>query len=214
MSAIVCSAAEMIVESGALQTTMPRRVAASMSTLSIPTPARPTTFNRSARSMRSASIRVADRITTASKPAMIDARSDSPSSTTSNRRRRSSTPGSAMGSRTRTRCRAASATGRPAVRLESAGDRDSALDLGTALGEKLLDRGESGRDVEDVVVADVADAEDPGSELAVAARDGDPEAVAQREHEVARVQPVRYAYRRANAASRPSSSRMPSAVSS
>ena len=42
----MCSAAETTVDSGALATTMPRRVAASTSTLSIPTPARPITFSR------------------------------------------------------------------------------------------------------------------------------------------------------------------------
>ena len=50
----MCSAAEMTVDSGALATTIPRRVAASTSTLSTPTPARPITFSRSARSIRSA----------------------------------------------------------------------------------------------------------------------------------------------------------------
>ena len=44
----MCSAAETTVESGAFATTMPRRVAAPTSTLSIPTPARPITFSRSA----------------------------------------------------------------------------------------------------------------------------------------------------------------------
>ena len=42
----MCSAAEMTVDSGAFATTMPRRVAASTSTLSTPTPARPITFSR------------------------------------------------------------------------------------------------------------------------------------------------------------------------
>ena len=47
----MCSAAEMTVDSGAFATTIPRRVAASTSTLSTPTPARPITFSRSARSI-------------------------------------------------------------------------------------------------------------------------------------------------------------------
>src|SRR6266446_3776439 len=46
---IVCSAAEMTVDSGAFATTIPRRVAASTSTLSMPTPARPMTLRLSAR---------------------------------------------------------------------------------------------------------------------------------------------------------------------
>ena len=48
---IVCSAAETTVESGAFATTIPRWVAASTSTLSTPTPARPITFSRSARAI-------------------------------------------------------------------------------------------------------------------------------------------------------------------
>ena len=60
------SAAEMTVDSGALATTIPRRVAASTSTLSTPTPARPITFSRSARSMRSEVSFVADRMMIAS----------------------------------------------------------------------------------------------------------------------------------------------------
>ena len=63
---IACSAAETTVDSGAFATTMPRRVAASTSTLSTPTPARPITFRRSARWIRSASSFVPDRITIAS----------------------------------------------------------------------------------------------------------------------------------------------------
>ena len=45
-SPIVCSAAETTFDSGAFATTIPRRVAASTSTLSTPTPARPITFSR------------------------------------------------------------------------------------------------------------------------------------------------------------------------
>ena len=41
ISAIVCSAADSELDSGALQTTIPRRVAAATSTLSTPVPARP-----------------------------------------------------------------------------------------------------------------------------------------------------------------------------
>ena len=59
----MCSAAEMTVDSGAFATTMPRRVAASTSTLSTPTPARPITLSRSARSIRSRVSFVAERTT-------------------------------------------------------------------------------------------------------------------------------------------------------
>ena len=62
----MCSAAEMTVDSGAFATTIPRRVAASTSTLSTPTPARPITFSRSALSRTAASIFVAERMTIAS----------------------------------------------------------------------------------------------------------------------------------------------------
>ena len=51
MSAMAYSAADMMLELGALQTTMPRSVAASRSMLSMLTPARPITFNLSAASM-------------------------------------------------------------------------------------------------------------------------------------------------------------------
>ena len=64
--AIVCSAAATMFDSGALATMMPRLVAAGTSTLSTPIPARPITFRRPARSIRSASTFVADRITIAS----------------------------------------------------------------------------------------------------------------------------------------------------
>ena len=63
---IVCSAADTIVDSGAFATTIPRRVAASTSTLSTPTPARPMTFSRVPRSMTSRVSFVADRMTMAS----------------------------------------------------------------------------------------------------------------------------------------------------
>ncbi len=62
----MCSAAEMTVDSGAFATTIPRRVAASTSTLSTPTPARPITFSRSAFSINAASSCVAERMTIAS----------------------------------------------------------------------------------------------------------------------------------------------------
>ena len=62
----MCSAAEMTVDSGAFATTIPRRVAASTSTLSMPTPARPITFRLSARAIRSAVTFVAERTMIAS----------------------------------------------------------------------------------------------------------------------------------------------------
>jgi hypothetical protein len=81
---------------------MPRRVAAGTSTLSTPTPARPITRSRSARSIRSAVSFVADLITIPSYSPMSSARSPLVATSTSNLERSSSTPASAIGSRMRT----------------------------------------------------------------------------------------------------------------
>ena len=62
-SAMVCSAAATMFDSGAFATMMPRLVAAGTSTLSTPIPARPITLRRYAASMRSAVSLVAERIT-------------------------------------------------------------------------------------------------------------------------------------------------------
>ena len=62
----MCSAAETTFDSGAFATTIPRRVAASTSTLSTPTPARPITFSRGACSITSAVTFVAERTISAS----------------------------------------------------------------------------------------------------------------------------------------------------
>ena len=59
---MVCSAAVTTLDWGALATTMPRLVAASTSTLSTPTPARPMALRLSALSIRSAVTLVAERI--------------------------------------------------------------------------------------------------------------------------------------------------------
>ena len=64
--AMACSAADRALDPAALQTTMPRRVAAATSTLSTPVPARPTTLSRSARAISSAVTLVALRTTRAS----------------------------------------------------------------------------------------------------------------------------------------------------
>jgi hypothetical protein len=58
----VCSAAVMTLDCGALATTIPRLVAAATSTLSTPTPARPTARSLVARASRAASSVVAERI--------------------------------------------------------------------------------------------------------------------------------------------------------
>src|SRR3954454_21075854 len=68
-SAIACSAAETMLEVGALTMRTPRAVAAGTSTLSRPTPARATTLSRSPAAMASASTVVALRTIRASTPA-------------------------------------------------------------------------------------------------------------------------------------------------
>src|SRR5919197_3718338 len=67
--ATVCSAAETTLDSGALTTMIPSRVAAATSTLSRPMPARPTTRRWPAAESTSASTMVAERTTSASAPA-------------------------------------------------------------------------------------------------------------------------------------------------
>ena len=62
MRATVCSAAVSTLLCGALTTTMPRLVASLTSTLSTPTPARPTTCSLSAAWMTSAVTLVAERM--------------------------------------------------------------------------------------------------------------------------------------------------------
>ena len=69
------SAAETILEVGALTTITPAAVAAGISTLSRPTPARAITFNPFAAAIASLSIFVAERIKTASTPLASAARS-------------------------------------------------------------------------------------------------------------------------------------------
>ena len=63
---MVCSAAETILEVGALHTMMPASVAASTSTLSTPTPARPMMRSFEAAAMTSRVTCVAERTTSAS----------------------------------------------------------------------------------------------------------------------------------------------------
>src|SRR5262249_52130079 len=76
------------------------------------------------------------------------------------------------------------------ARLERPADGPAALDVRTGPRECGLDAREAGGGVEDVGVADVADAEDLPLERALTARERDAEAVAQREHELARVDAV------------------------
>src|SRR5690348_2133293 len=103
--ASVCSAAATEFDSGALATMIPRRVAAGMSTLSTPVPARPITFRLVARSISSGVILVALRIRIASYSPSLPRNSSSLMSSprsTSNFDRSRSTPVSAIFSLTRT----------------------------------------------------------------------------------------------------------------
>src|SRR5215211_2393404 len=143
---IACSAADTTVDSGAFATTIPRRVAASTSTLSTPTPARPITLSRSARSISSA-------VVCLSHASVFEC-------------------------------------------VERCSDRRATLDVGPQLGEDELDAGERGRDVEDVVVADVADPEDLPLERTLARCEHDPVPVAKRLHELRGVDAVGCLYRR------------------
>ena len=71
MSAMVCSAADTTLESGALHTMMPRSVAASRSMLSTPTPARPIILSLVPASMTSRVTVVAERTMSASYSGII-----------------------------------------------------------------------------------------------------------------------------------------------
>jgi NAD(P)-dependent dehydrogenase (short-subunit alcohol dehydrogenase family) len=71
-SAMVCSAADTMFDSGALATMTPRRVADSTSTLSNPTPARPTTMSESAAARSASSTCVAERTMSACAPLMAE----------------------------------------------------------------------------------------------------------------------------------------------
>src|SRR4051794_17197227 len=118
---------------------------------------------------------------------MTSARSLSPSTSTSKRLRRSSTPASAICSRTSTLT---------FVGRERRSDRDAPLELDTGGGEAVLHGGEGSRDVEQVEVADVADPEDLALPLALAADQLHAEPVAQVEQERVDVERVRRAHRR------------------
>ena len=102
----MCSAAVITFDWGALATITPRFVAASTSTLSTPTPARPTAFSRSARSSSGASSCVAERIRMPSNSPIRRSSScwsqSVPISTSSPASRSSATPESPIFSLTRT----------------------------------------------------------------------------------------------------------------
>jgi hypothetical protein len=165
---------------------MPRLVAASTSTLSIPVPARPITLRRSARSIRSGVSFVAERTRIPSNSPIRFSNSSPSQSTptsTSKRSRRSSTPASAIFSLTRTLAFSfipVSAVprrpvpGAPAWEDALGGARGARLDLGAEVTEGGLQRGQGDHDVEGAVVAAVGDPDDLPLQLSLAAGRGDP----------------------------------------
>src|SRR3954451_16523463 len=153
----------MTLDWGALATTIPRLVAASTSTLSTPTPARPTALRRSALSSTSAVSLVAERIRIPSNSPMRWSSSPScqstPSSTSKPASRSSWTPESPIFSLTRT-----FTSGRR--RDRHAGLEEDALGGGHAraelqvvaeLAERHLQPGHRDQDVEGAEVAAVGD---------------------------------------------------------
>src|SRR5215208_763419 len=182
--ASVCSAAVITFDWGALATTTPRLVAASTSTLSTPTPARPTALSRSARSSRSAVSCVAERIRIASNSPMRRSSSPSsqsaPSSTSSPASRSSCTPVSPIFSLTRT-FTSSRRRNRHARLDEDAlggGDAGAQLELVAQLAQGHLQSGHRHDGVEGAEVAAVGDARDLALQVSLPARDRDAEAVA------------------------------------
>src|SRR5215210_90182 len=181
-SASVCSAAVITFDCGAFATITPRLVAASTSTLSTPTPARPTALRRSARPSRSASSCVAERIRIPSNLPMRRSSSawsqSVPISTSSPASRSSCTPVSPIFSRSRTftrscvdcdaRVREGALRGRHAR---------TGLDLVAELPQRQLERRDRDKDVEGAEVPAVGDAGDLALEPALPARNGHAELV-------------------------------------
>src|SRR4051794_2202074 len=193
--AIVCSAAVITLDCGALATTIPRLVAASTSTLSTPTPARPTALSRSARSSRSAVSLVAERMRMPSNSPIRRASSSSsqstPSSTSKPASRNSWTPESPIFSLTRTFMRSTrlgrvrtsysrrrgdghARLGEHALRGAHARPE---LQLVAELAERRLEPRDRDHDVERPEVAAVSDAGDLALEPALTAGDRDAQAV-------------------------------------
>ena len=182
----MCSAAETTVDSGAFATTMPRRVAASTSTLSTPTPARPITFRFDAElDQLGGQLRRRaddDRVVAADDLGEIAVGVDVDVEVLAQE--------IDAGGSDRLADEDAHASGagdpRVLVRLERRGHGDAALDVGAEIDEHDLDRREHRRDVEDVEPADVAEPEDLPEQVALPVRDRHAEAVAQASDDVAR----------------------------
>ena len=183
----------MTVDSGAFATTMPRRVAASTSTLSTPTPARPITLSRSrALDQVAGQLRRGaddDPVVEPDDLVQISVTVDVDVEVLAQQ------VDAGLRDLLANEYAHYACTG-CVVRLERARDRDAALDVRAELGERQLDRRERRRDVEHVEVADVPDAEDLPLQLALARRERDAVAVAQQEQELAGVDSFRRAHGR------------------
>src|SRR5918998_2590419 len=182
----VCSAAVITFDCGAFATTTPRLVAASTSTLSTPTPARPTTFRRSARPSRPSSRVVAERIRIPSNSPMrrssSPASQSTPSSTSRPASRRRSTPDLPIFSLTRTFTSGCGRSRHTGLQEDSLGrgHAGAQLDLVAQLAQGHLERGDGHEDVERAEVAAVGDAGDPALEVSLTAGDRDAEPIAHR----------------------------------
>ena len=173
----MCSAAETTFDSGAFATTMPRRVAASTSTLSTPTPARPITFSFVAaldqvggqlrRRADDDRVVAADDLREVAVGVDVDVEARAQQLDAGLRDRLADEDLHVMRPAACSYASSAAVTATP----RSMSAPSSASDE--------LDRGERGRDVEDVEAADVAEPEDLALQVALPARDRDAEAVAQ-----------------------------------
>ena len=178
-SPIVCSAAETTVDSGAFATTMPRRVAASTSTLSTPTPARPITF-----SFDRAVDQLGGQLRRRADDDRVVAVDDLRELAVERRRRRRSASAAAR----RPPARSPRGRGRAVVkRLDACSYASSAAVTATPRSISAPRSASTSstaasmrRDVEHVEPADVAEPEDLSLKLALAARDRHAETVAQR----------------------------------
>src|SRR4051794_13577809 len=151
-SATACSAAETMLEVGALTTSTPRAVAAGTSTLSNPTPARATTLRRSAAASAPASMWVALRTMTASTPVSAGRRAPRSAPSTVRTSKSDESTSMALGassSATRTTGRAM----RPRLATSpdpAIGDRDRDHQPGTAEGGEQEEHERDGRIAEDL----------------------------------------------------------------
>ena len=160
---IVCSAAETMFDSGAFATTIPRRVAASTSTLSTPTPARPITFRFVGRldQVGGQLRRRADHDRVVAADDLLEGVSASTSTSNFAAQQLDARLGDLLADEDPHRRRP------PPYASSARGNSGAALDRRTHLDECELDRAERGRDVEDVDVADVPDAEQAVDDAAV-----------------------------------------------